>query len=69
MPLNIRPPPDSALLHYLEAFHLEMEFQLRERNLETLEEMKNSAVDVETNLLFRRAKLKEEEMKKIDPEE
>ena len=31
--------------------------------------MQNSAVDVEVNLLIRRAKLKEEEMKNIDPEE
>jgi len=39
MPVNIRPPPGSALLHYLDAFDLEMEFQVRERNLATLEEM------------------------------
>jgi len=69
MPVNIRPPPGSALLHYPEAFDSEMEFQLRERNLTTLEEMHNSAVDVEANLLIRRAKLKEEEMKNIDLEE
>jgi len=49
-------------------FNLEMEFQLRERNLATLEEMQNSAVDVEAHLLIRREKLKEEEMKNIDPE-
>jgi len=69
MPANIRPPPGSTLLHYSEAFHPEMEFHMRERNLETLEDMQNSAVDVEANLLIRRAKLKEEEMKNIDPEE
>lgn len=39
MPANIRPPPRYALLHYPGAFDLEMEFQLRERNLATLEEM------------------------------
>ena len=69
MPANIRPPPRSTLLHYPEAFDLEMEFQLRERNLATLKEMQNSAVGVEANLLIKRAKLKEEEMKNIDPEE
>ena len=31
--------------------------------------MQNSVVDVEDNLLIRREKLKEEEMKNIDPEE
>lgn len=46
-----------------------MEFQLRERNLATLEEMQNSVVDVEAHWLIRRAKLKEEEMKNIDLEE
>jgi hypothetical protein len=35
-----------------------MAFQLRERNTATLEEMKNVAVDVEANLLNRKAKLK-----------
>lgn len=69
MPANIRPPLGSALLHYPEAFDLEMEFQLRERNLATLEEMQNSAVDVEANLLARRAKLKEEVRNNIDPKE
>jgi len=46
-----------------------MEFQLRERNITTLEEMWNTTVDVEANLLIRREKLKEEDMKNIDPEE
>ena len=65
---DIRPSPRSSLLHYLGAFDLEMEFQLRERNIATLQEMQNSAVNVEAHLLIRRAKLKEEEMKNIDPE-
>ena len=46
-----------------------MEFQLRERNLATLEEMQNNVVDVEAHLLIRRAKLKEEEMENIAPKE
>jgi len=47
---------------------MEMEFQLRERNLATLEEMQSSGVNVEAHLLIRRARLKEEEMKNVDPE-
>jgi len=58
MPSNIRPPPDSALLHYPRAFDPEIEFQLRERNPSTLEHMQNMAVDVEVNLQIRREKLK-----------
>ena len=47
MLVNIRSPLGSALLHYPGAFDPEMEFQLRERNLATLEEMQNIAVNVE----------------------
>lgn len=68
MPVDIRPPSRSALLHYLGAFDPEMEFQLRERNVAALEEMQNSAVNVEAHLLIRRARLKDEEMKNVDLE-
>ena len=68
MPADIRPSPGSALLHYPGAFDLEMEFQLRERNLATLVEIHNSVVNVEAHFLIRRARLKEEEMKNIDLE-
>ena len=68
MPTDIRPPLGFILLHYPGAFDPEMEFQLRERNLATLEEMQNCAVDVEADFLIRRARLKEEEMKNIDSE-
>ena len=36
MPLNIRPPPDLALLHYPRAFDAEIEFRLRERSPSTM---------------------------------
>ena len=45
-----------------------MEFQLRKRNIATLEEMQNNAVNVEAHLLIQKARLKEEEMKNIDLE-
>jgi hypothetical protein len=61
MPVDIRPPPGSTHLHFPDAFDPEMAFQLRERNTATLEEMQNIAVDVEANLLNRKAKLKAEE--------
>ena len=44
IPVDIRPTPRSALLHYPGAYDPEMEFQLRERNIATLHEMQNSAV-------------------------
>jgi hypothetical protein len=61
MPADIRPPPGSAHLHYPNAFDPEMTFQLRERNTATLEEMQKIAVDVEANLLNRKAKIREED--------
>ena len=68
MPVDIRPSPRSSLLHYSGAFDPEMEFQLREKNIATLHEMQNKAVNVEAHLLILRTRLKEEEMKNIDPE-
>jgi hypothetical protein len=66
MPIDIRPPPGLAHLHFPDAFNPEMEFQLRERNTATLEEMKNIAVDVEDNLLNKKAKLKALMKEKIE---
>jgi hypothetical protein len=57
LPVDIRPPPGLAHLHFPDAFDPEMAFQLRERNTATLEEMQNVAVDVEANLLNKKAKL------------
>jgi hypothetical protein len=51
MSVDIRPPLRSAHLHYPDAFDPKMAFQLRERNIATLEEMQKVAVDVEANLL------------------
>jgi hypothetical protein len=58
MPVDIRPPLGLAQLHYPDAFDPEMAFQLRERNIATLEEIKKVGVDVEANLLNQKAKLK-----------
>ena len=61
MPVDIRPPPGVAILHYLDAFNPEMAFQVRERDIKTLEEMKNISFYVEVNLLNREEKFKTEE--------
>jgi len=68
MLVDIKLPPGLVLLHYLDAFDLEMAFQLRERNTTTLEEMQDSAVAVEANLLVKRSKLKEAERENIEKE-
>ena len=61
IPMDVRPPPGLAKFYFPDAFDPEMAFQLRERNNASLEEMQNIAVDVETNLLIKRSKLKDKE--------
>lgn len=63
MPLNIRPPPDLALLQYPRAFDPEMELCLRERCPSTLKQMQDIDVDMEENLKRR------EEQHKVEQEE
>ena len=67
IPADIRPPPGVGLFHYPDAFNTEMAFQVRERDIATLEEMKNIAVDLEVNLLNKEVKFKvEEELTQFD---
>jgi hypothetical protein len=65
MPIDIRPPPGSSHLHFLDAFDPEMAFQLRERSTATLEEMQNIVVDVEANLLIKGSKVKNKEKEQL----
>jgi hypothetical protein len=69
IPADIRPPPGAAHLHYPDAFDPEMSFQLRERNTASLEEMQKIAVDVETNLLIKRSKLKDKKREQLKSSE
>jgi hypothetical protein len=46
-----------------------MEFQLRERKNTIVKEMKDSAFNVEANLLIKRPKIKAKERKKIEKEQ
>ena len=68
MPTNIRPLPRSTLLNYPKPFDPEMDLQLREKNLATLEKMQNIAKDVEANLLITSVELKAKERDNIDAE-
>lgn len=60
IPANIKPPPNLALIKFRDVFDTEMSYQLRERNLETLEQMQSNAVSVEANLLAKRARMRNE---------
>jgi len=60
IPANIKPPPDLALIKFPDGFDANMPYQLRERNLETLEQMHSNAVSVEANLLAKKAQMRNE---------
>ena len=49
-----------ALVKYPEGFDADMAYQLRERDYNTLEDMKKGAVSVEANLIEKRAKMRSE---------
>jgi len=68
MPIDIKPPLGLALLHYLDAFDIDMAFQLRERNNTPLKEMQDSAISVEDNFLIKKSKLKEKEKEDTEKE-
>jgi len=60
IPVNLRPPPDLALIKFPHGFDTDMTYQLRERNAPSLEEMQSVAISVEANLLAKRARVRNE---------
>ena len=56
----MKPPLGLALAKFPEGFDLDMAYQLRERDLLTLEYMQRGAISVEANLIEKRARLKSE---------
>lgn len=60
IPDDLKPTRKSALLKFPDGFDLDMAYQLRERDLTTLEEMQKIVVSVEANLNDKRARMKAE---------
>lgn len=58
--VNLRPPPNLALIKFRDGFDKDMEFQHRERNPPTLEEMLSVAISDEANLLAKRSRVRNE---------
>jgi hypothetical protein len=52
---EIKLPQGLALIKFPDGFDADMSYQLRERNVETLEDMQRSVVGVEANILARKA--------------
>jgi len=57
IPEDIKPSPGLALIDFPDGFDVDMEYQLRERDPKTLEEMQANAIKVEANILSKKAKL------------
>ena len=51
IPVDVKPPPGAAKLHYANAFSSEFTMLLRERRLIFLTDMMDDAIEVEVNLL------------------
>ena len=52
---NLKPPVGLALLKFPDGFDVDMAYQLRERDPSSLEDMQKIAVNVEANMLAKRA--------------
>jgi len=60
IPQNLIPPLDLELIKFPDGFDYDMAYQLRERALWTLEDMKSIAISVKANLISKRAKARSE---------
>ena len=50
IPVDVKPPPGTAKLHYVDAFSSEFTLFLRERRYVTLDGMIEDAIEVEVNI-------------------
>lgn len=60
IPINLRPPPDLALIKFPEGFDSDMAYQLRERAPPSLEDMQSIAMSIEANLISKRNRARSE---------
>ena len=69
IPANLKPPVGLTLLKFPDGFDADMAYQLRERDPSSLEDMQKIAVNVEANLLAKRARPRAEKRVTIKEEE
>jgi len=60
IPDHLKPPMGLAMMKFSDCFDTDMAYQLRERELATMEDMQKIAVSIEANLPSKRARVKEE---------
>ena len=54
----MKPPQGVALAKYPEGFDADMAYELRDKEYNTLEDMQKGAVNIEANLIEKRARLR-----------
>ena len=60
LPPHMKPPQGMALEKYPEGFDADMASELRDKEYNTLEDMQKGTVNIEANLIEKRARLKSE---------
>ena len=58
LPPHMKPPQGLALVKFPKCFDLDMAYQLRERDPQTLEDMQRGVVSAEANLIDKRARMR-----------
>ena len=69
LPVDVKPPPSAAKLHYVDAFSSEFTLFLRERRYVSLEDMMDDATVVEVNLSSSNKNKPRHETKRVKEEE
>ena len=69
IPIDVKPPPGVAKLHYADAFSSEFTLLLRERRSVSLEDMMDDATEVEVNLSASHKNKQRHETKRVKDEE
>ena len=60
LPPHMKPPQGMALANYPVGFDADMAYELRDKEYTTLEDMQKGAVNIEANLIEKRARLRSE---------
>ena len=69
IPIDVKPPPGVAKIHYADAFSSEFTLLLRERRLVSLEDMMDVVAKVEVNLSTSHRNKQRHETKRVKDEE
>ena len=69
IPINVKPPPGAAKLHYVDAFSSDFTLLLREIRFVSLADMMDDAIEVEVNLSASNNSKQRNKTRKVKQEE